>query len=507
MDQTECWQLGSGRWMRDLKLDQWRLATTSSGTAVNDRIPAQDVARMVGGMRDESAGEWFPPEFTYSPRTGTPLQVTVAPFETTWVPPYGAAPLSDLGQPLAGGLRQTSMPLIVRASDSRVDLASGAHATLPALPPGRFQFLVHRLDVASPVLVAIDPVQGALLVLLPESKQWIALEHPNSPGLAGLQNLRGWRMEVVEGALSATLYFPTSRGLAAVTPTLVGLSYRAEYSGEGAAIGGPVAWANRIWLPLLNKNGAVDLVGKSRGAGSPITLPTTAPTAAAGFEAPVFDPLQVIWPSEEGQLVLRLDTSGKEQADWIPWPAGLTPRFSAGCPHRSRSGAFWQLCSRGGDGGFEFVQMGKAPAESVAVDAPRLTTGTTSYRNQHRSAADPREQPAHVEGAPSAEVVVPLIESTHRGAVIGLRIAAPHGDLALLESDGARQLAVLQLEAQDLAEVLAFGALSVTRPWLATLFVHDGHLWVHHPELAQPLGWRLESHIGAHDLWAPHLPH
>jgi hypothetical protein len=102
---------------------------------------------------------------------------------------------------------------------------------------------------------------------------------------------------------------------------------------------------------------------------------------------------------------------------------------------------------------------------------------------------------------------VPLIESTHRGAVIGLRIAAPHGDLALLESDGARQLAVLQLEAQDLAEVLAFGALSVTRPWLATLFVHDGHLWVHHPELAQPLGWRLESHIGAHDLWAPHLPH
>jgi hypothetical protein len=51
---------------------------------------------MTGAMRDAAEGQWFPPEFTYSPRTGTKLQVTVAPFDSTWVPPYGAVPLVDL---------------------------------------------------------------------------------------------------------------------------------------------------------------------------------------------------------------------------------------------------------------------------------------------------------------------------------------------------------------------------------------------------------------------------
>lgn len=492
-EQTESWQLRSGTWYRDLKSETWRLATTPNGTVVNEKLSTQDVGRMIGARRDTSSGQWFPSDFNYSPQTGTPLHVTITCLDSPWVPPFGASALSDITRPLARGLRQTPAPLTLARSCGRFDPASDADRTLPALAPGQYRFLVHKFDVASPTLMAIESEHGKLLVLLPESKTWIPLELPTGGVLAeGPKNSRGWRMEVVEEAPCATLYFPTASGLAVVTPTLIGLSYAVEYFGEGLALGGPVAWAGEVWLPVLGKKGVVDLVGKPRGAAKPIVLPTSAPVPKNGFEAPVFDPLHVIWPSEEGQLIVRLDQNGKEETDWIAWPDGLRPAFSLGCPYLSLSGSFWQLCWRGQDESLEYVQMGKLGPERAAIDAPRLGTGHISYEKEQRIEGDPWREPEHVFDGASSEIVVPLIESELERAVVGLRIDAPQGVLALLESNKERHRAVLQLQADNRADV-RFGTLSVARPWLTSLFVYDAHLWVHHPELSQALGWKLES--------------
>src|SRR6185369_724312 len=305
------------------------LAKTPNGTVANAKLSTPDVGRMIGAKRDISSGQWFPSDFNYSPQNGAPLHVTITCLDSPWVPPFGATALFDISAPLARGLRQTPARLILaRSRNARSDPASDADRTLPALPPGQYRFLVHRFDVASPTLMAIDSEHGNLLVLLPESKTWVPLERPTRGFLAeGLKNSRGWRMEVVEGARCATLYFPTADGLAVVTPTLIGLSYSAEYFGEGLALGGPVAWAGDVWLPVAGKKGVVNLVGKPRGAAKPIVLPTSAAVPKNGFEAPVFDPLRVIWPSEEGQLIVRLDPNGKKETDWITWPDGLRPTF------------------------------------------------------------------------------------------------------------------------------------------------------------------------------------
>jgi hypothetical protein len=90
----------------------------------------------------------------------------------------------------------------------------------------------------------------------------------------------------------------------------------------------------------------------------------------------------------------------------------------------------------------------------------------------------------------STEIVVPLLESAHDGAVVGLRMDAPHGVLALLHAGNEPRHAVLQVEVQG-EPAVAFGTLDVKRPWLALPFVHDGHLWVHHPDLPQAVGWKL----------------
>jgi hypothetical protein len=491
-EQTESWHLHSGTWHRNPKSERWRLASAPNGTVTSEKLSIQDLGYMIRAKRDASSGQWFPSDFDYSPQTGNRLHVTIASLDSPWVPPFGASALSDISSPMARGLRRTPARLSLARSNVRSDPASDADRTLSALPSGQYRFLVHKFDVASSTLMAIEPKHGNLLILLPESKTWMPLEHPIGGSLAeGLKNSRAWRMEVVAGAGGATLYFPTARGLAAVTPTLIGLSYAVEYFGAGVALGGPVGWAGAVWLPVLEK-GTVNLVGKPRGAAKAIVLPTSAPAPNNGFEAPVFDPLHVIWPSEEGQLIVRMDQESNVSSDWIAWPDGLRPAFSLGCPYLSPSGSFWQLCWKGQNASLEYVQMGKPGPARAAIDAPRLGTGHISYKKAQRIEGDPWVKPQQVSDAASSEVVVPLIESELERAVVGLRIDAPHGVLALLDSDQERHHAVLQLQAENRADV-RFGSLNVTRPWLTSLFVYDAHLWVVHPELPQALGWKLES--------------
>jgi hypothetical protein len=162
-----------------------------------------------------------------------------------------------------------------------------------------------------------------------------------------------------------------------------------------------------------------------------------------------------------------------------------------GCPYLSPSGSFWQLCRRGESESFEYVQMGKRDPTRAPTDGPRCGTGRVSYRNALRIEGDPWTGTEHVVNKSSSEIVVPLIESERSGAVVALRVDAPHGVLALLDSEDTHR-AVLQVQAENRVEV-RFGALSITRPWLTSVFVHDAHLWVDHPGLPQALGWKLES--------------
>lgn len=489
--QTETWQLDSGTWHRDRGAERWRLAATPDGTVADARLPMQDVGRMVGAARDICTGQWFPPDFRYSPQSGAALLATTASPDPAWVPPFGEAASSRAAGDAARGLRQTPARLALVPWTLRLEPPRYPSKTLPSLPPGDYRFLVHAFDLASATLMAIDPEHRSLLMLLPYSRTWIPLEPRDGRIVAQApRNAGGWRMELVEDGHGATLYFPTAAGLAAVVPALIGSSYVVDHFGDGPALGGPVAWRGSVWLPVAARDG-VGLVGKPPGKATAIALRTDAPAPAHGFDAPVFDRLHVIWPSDEGQLVLRLDQAGKQEAAWIPWPAGLRPSFPFGCPYLSRSGSYWQLCCRGGNQGYEYVQMGEPSPERARVDVPRTCTGSVSYRKAQRIDGDPWNEPDKDADGGSADVVLPLVESRANRAVVGLRIAAPQGTAALLQSHSETHDAVLQLQAQDGAAV-RFGTLSVTRPWLTALFVHEARLWAYHPELPHALGWPLE---------------
>lgn len=488
--QFEQWELASGTWLRDRVSEKWQLLGTRAGAVVDPSVPAQDVARMIEARRDPASGEWFPPDFRYSLHTGAPLAATSPPLEFSWVPPFGESALLS-AERVARGLKQTPVALAVARAHERT--ATGKpDRTLPPLPPGQYRFVVDRFDAACSALIAVEPERGELSVLLPESNQWMPLAGTADTNWAQrLRNRRGWRMELVHAHGHATAYCPSETGLVAITPSVFGLRYAIDHAGEGAALGGPVAWRREIWTPMLGKGDLVHLVGKPYPAVGHmhIVLPTQAPAPLHGFEAPVFDELHVIWPCDEGQIVLRLDADGEKQADWIAWPEQVKPIFAIGCPYMQHDGSFWQLCRRDDDGRSAYVRMAQASPETAPLDALRLCTGRVCYGGTARiddapwRAAQPGE-------AGTAEIVLPLLESTHDGAVVGLRMDARNGALALLQAGNELRRATLQVEVQGRPAV-PFGTIAVKRAWLALLFVYDGHLWVYHPDLVQALGWEL----------------
>lgn len=488
-EQIERWELRSGTWLRDRVSETWRLAAIRDGTVVHPRLPAQDVARLIGAHHEPASGEWFPPDFNYSQQTGAPLHMSLPRVEFPWAPPFGAPAVAGV-IPLARGLRLTPRPLVVERAQER-SANSAPDRSLPPLPPGQYRFVVDTFGLAWPTLIAVEPERGSLLVLLPETQRWVALERRAGASWGQrLPNPRGWRMELVNAHGHASAYCPSAHGLAAITPDAMGLCYAIEHAGgEGPAIGGPVAWGGEIWSPVLGKGDAVQLVGKPSGAASHIVLPTHAPVPQHGFEAPVFDDLHVIWPCDEGQLILRLDARGGKHCDWIAWPEGVRPLFELGWPYRAGTGMFWQLCRRNGDGGYDYVQMGTAAPPAAPIDALRLCTGRACFRGTARLEGDPWRAARPVECA-STDFVAPLLESARDGAVVGLRMDAPHGVPALLRAGNEPTRAVLQVEVPG-GPALPFGTIEVKRPWLAQPFVYDGHLWVAHPELPQALGWKL----------------
>lgn len=123
-------------------------------------------------------------------------------------------------------------------------------------------------------------------------------------------------------------------------------------------------------------------------------------------------------------------------------------------------------------------------------NAPALCTGRRSFKMTSTLQGDPWDDPLDANHGNSNEVLIPLLESTLGGAVLGLSVVATDGVTTLLESS-ERQAAVLHLRT-DASSDLHFLTVQVAMPWLTRAFVFDGCLWAYHPELRSIPGTELE---------------
>lgn len=494
---VERWPLASGVWAHDASSRLWTLEVTPAGLPVSPLVSPADSSRWVGaggpsqGRADAPA---FPPEFAFSPDDGATLVAPVPAPTSSWVPPHGAMPMQKASRPGGDsyGLRQTARALrpreLVQNGRPRpLSPTDDAPHTLGLPPPGRYEFCVGRFGANRDVLVAIEPERGALFAWAPLAQSWLPMEPIDAgPFAEATAGGNDWRMEMAQEGASTVMFLATAAGLGVVRADVLALSYSVAYFGDGAALGAPIRWSGEVWAPVRSRSGGLVLCAAS---GQTVDCGATDPVLR--FAPPVGDSRQVIWPSEQGQLVLRRSSGGRLETSWLRWPRAMVPRPEFGCPYLSRAGSFWQLCWDDAAGSYSFVQMARPSPETHALDSPRFCTGLFSFQRGHWIKTEPWQDEGQAYDANVDEIVVPLLESTAHGAVLGLMIETTSAASELLES-GARQRAVLRYQAEDSPD-LSFFTLQVARPWSTRVFVYDDCLWIYHPDLHEAHGWGLEK--------------
>lgn len=520
---SERWPLSSGVWLRDTASGRWDLALTADHRPISASIPMPDRYRLVGARAKvesptgqhcvdlrPSGGDGghllraadtlppaadalrYPPEFHFAPDTGEALAAVPLRESAVWIPPSGAAPVLDPIQQVRESrqLQQAEVGIRLRPApigSGPMHAADNATFAMPLPPPGRYEFCAARFGAQQDVLLAIEPERGDLFAWLPLAQLWQPMA-PRATGPLADGSLVGerWRMELQQQDSVTTMVMPTVAGLASIKADALTLSYSVTYAGTGPALGSPIFWSGEVWAPVGSSPMSLSLVSQTGKA-----IPVALPVAVEAFALPVCDARQIVWPCEQGQLVIRQGAGGAPEAAWVEWPQGVTPRFEFGSPYLSRAGVFWQIAWDDATGSYVFVQMGRPNPEVHQASSPSFCTGRVSHRHGHRIKGDPWLDPEHVSDSSSDKVMIPLLESIRNAAVLGLMVETTSGATALLASN-ERQRAELQYQ-EDSSPPVRFFTMLVAQPWHTRAFVYDQRLWIYHPDMQVAHGWDLEK--------------
>ena len=216
--------------------------------------------------------------------------------------------------------------------------------------------------------MAVEPDKGALFVWLHAGKRWEPLSHETGGSLADSSvRAEHWRSELIQDGVNTVLYLPTSAGLAVVRPRCTALSFAVSYLGNGAVVGAPVVWGGEVWAPMRDTSGGIAVVAVSTPNQQLRSYQCSMLLPEGTLGAPVCDPQQIIWPGQDGQVVVRKGPDGSALCTWVPWPVNVRPAFSFGCPYLSATGRFWQLCWSQRDESYVYVQMGRVGPNAIKL--------------------------------------------------------------------------------------------------------------------------------------------
>jgi hypothetical protein len=344
--------------------------------------------------------------------------------------------------------------------------------------------------------LAIEFSKGLIYCWLPASAAWVELGHSGSEILheSALGDY-SWGMAATDLLDSTSIFLATDLGLAIVSINLIALTYDVTVVGE-RCVGGPALWQGRVYVPMLEEA----RLGKDRTVrvycidpsepeaiqrlGGPAT-----DTDATEWTRPLIDRRQIIWMSSRGQLIVKQTGATASEVSFIPWNAGLTPRFDLGTPYLSSDGYLWQQCfEEDADGGrFVFVQLGKNDPEIRPTTSPRLSTGSASFKLETFLKANPWLDPEEDMDSHADEIIIPLLESPSRSTLLCARVPSTSSVDSLFASNEAHAVTFELRGERD----VQFWVARITRPWTTRTFVYAGHLHFYHPDMPCMPGWRL----------------
>jgi len=208
---------------------------------------------------------------------------------------------------------------------------------------------------------------------------------------------------------------------------------------------------------------------------------------AAGWSCPMAWEGRLAWLHQAGMLSWRPDAAPV----WTRWPAGWSPSLGVAGPTPSRDGRQWLL---GHDAdGYAFADLGDPRAPLRRVDGARPGSAGFVFRRGHEVKGDPWER-EHVEDQEAdAALVLPVLRawdadrSRSGGLVLRLHRYLGRAEEAL----AGRVIARTSFEWIGRTNVVLDEIARLRNPQDCGVFVHDGCLWLHHPDWHTVRGWQV----------------
>ncbi|HZX26897.1 MAG TPA: hypothetical protein VFF16_07510 [Telluria sp.] len=470
------WNTPAAGWLEDETSGRFLPEAACATPAMRAR--AGDIAALLGGVRPRgcACAPVYPDGFAFCPHCGEALERGgAAPRD--W---FGAAGDPFLPRHVPQGLSVTSLPLAAaleaRAGPARPDL------TLPAPPNAGSVYLSGHFGYPVPRLLALAPARGVVQYWDPSLCAWqillgAAADCDLSFSRSAYAWLPAWNPDPGEAGI-----VPAADGLWRLHVDLVAETWSARRVLAAPLASAPGALAQAC---ACIADGGRTLWTAASDWSEAETHPLDVPEA--GWSRPFAWEGRLAWLHCAGMLSWRPGAAPV----WNPWPAGWTPSLGLAGPTPSRDGRQWLL---GHDaGGYAFVDLGDPAAAPRHVDGARPGCAGFLFRRGHEVKGDPWER-EHVEDQDAdAALVLPLLRVWHadRAQAGGLALRL-HRYLGRAEEalDG-RVIARASFEWIGRTNAVLDEIARLRRPQDCGVFVHDAHLWLHHPDWNVLRGWRV----------------
>lgn len=496
------WQSATSDWLEDEDTGTFELvARHGLGVRIAGMPAAQqlDAARWLGAalpLTCECSGV-YPPDFAFCPQCGAALQEApdVAGEDgERWLGPFAD---QTLPEHIPRGMALSACSLAARLSGlppvARPDLG------LPAPPAAPCLFFSGRFGFAEARLLAWSWRQNVLQYWNPVAADWQLLGAAANSEHSDLTFTVSdvYSLPPLSNEPGAVALIPTAHGLMQLFINPLQNTWRLQPVCSGRLL----ASAGRVFSHLAalvqDESGEVGLWSRQMVAGEGNQAVdeqfwhACAPADCnSGWSRPIAYQGKLIWLHASGHLLWQPGSAPK----WLPWPVGWQPRQAYAAPMQSRDGRLWLLGQR--QQGYEFLELGSATPQHEATDGARLGFANVMFRLGHPLHGEPWGSFTVENENDHNALVWPLLacHDTNRRlqGVLAVRLPDYVGTVEQLFLNRAG----MDSKIEWLGEThLELERLQLARPWDLSVVVHDGSLWLQHPDWSRMRGWRLAEAI------------
>jgi hypothetical protein len=486
------WETPASVWLEDEQSAQFELVSSQGLSRIDwqqqarGRLP--DVAHLLGASLPSacSCAPIFPEGFAFCPSCGRALLRLANPRKLS---AHWWGPWSDqlLPRHVPHGLPVTSLAL----GDSLEELPAApapnrAELAMPVPPNAQCVFAAGTFGFPVQRLIALAPARGVLQYWDPLAQLWhVMAAEEHAADLSFTASDYAW-LPIAAPRRGEVALIPTDKGLQRLWINPVSETYHTDLVFDGAVAAAPGAMRRHLAC-LVGTAGAMRLWSATADLDD-VTL-HACEVPASGWSRPIGYDGRLFWLHQTGQLIWQPGAAPQ----WLPWPAGWTPRLEFGGPTQSRDGRLW-LIGHGGQS-YSFLELGKANAQLEAISGARLGFASLLFRRGHAVVSEPWDTEQVEDPNEEDSLVLPLLRgfnnnrSQPSGLVLRFHAYTGRAEDALAE----RILPRTTVEWIGKRNVILDEIVRLSRPLECVPFVYNNCLWLHHPDWNQVRGWPLDD--------------